>query len=148
MRQYTSPKAILGPYGGLLPVRHNLNQWWLIVKWTLQTSECETRIIFSFKKLKFLLSSEKFAHFDRPSLYQHIVTEANGRRFLDGTFKRVFVHENVIISIENSLKFIPTGRIYKIPPLVQIMAWRRPGDKTLSEPMVASLLTHICVTRP
>ena len=28
------------------------------------------------------------------------------------------------------------------------MAWRRPGDKPLSEPMVVSLLTHICVTRP
>ena len=28
------------------------------------------------------------------------------------------------------------------------MAWRRPGDKPLSEPMMDSLLTHICVTRP
>ena len=28
------------------------------------------------------------------------------------------------------------------------MAWRRPGDKPLSEPMVGSLLTHKCVTRP
>ena len=35
-----------------------------------------------------------------------------------------------------------------IPALVQIMAWRRPGDKPLSEPMMVSLLTHICVTRP
>ena len=34
------------------------------------------------------------------------------------------------------------------PALVQIMAWRRPGDKPLSEPMMVSLLTHICVTRP
>ena len=32
--------------------------------------------------------------------------------------------------------------------LVQIMAWRRPGDKPLSEPMIVSLLTHIYVTRP
>ena len=28
------------------------------------------------------------------------------------------------------------------------MAWRRPGDKLLSETMLFSLLTHICVTRP
>ena len=32
------------------------------------------------------------------------------------------------------------------------MAWRRRGDKPLSEPlsepMMVSLLTHICVTRP
>ena len=35
-----------------------------------------------------------------------------------------------------------------IPALVQIMAWRRLGDKPLSEPMMVSLPTHICVTRP
>ena len=28
------------------------------------------------------------------------------------------------------------------------MAWRRPGDKPLSEPMMVRLLTHICITRP
>ena len=28
------------------------------------------------------------------------------------------------------------------------MAWRRPGDKPLSEPMMVGLTTHICVTRP
>ena len=28
------------------------------------------------------------------------------------------------------------------------MAWRRPGDKPLSEPLMVSFLTHICVTRP
>ena len=44
--------------------------------------------------------------------------------------------------------FIHKGPINNIPALVQIMAWRRPGDKPLSEPMVGSLLTHICVTRP
>ena len=27
------------------------------------------------------------------------------------------------------------------------MAWRRPGDKPLSEPIIVSVLTHICVTR-
>ena len=34
------------------------------------------------------------------------------------------------------------------PALVQIMAWHRPGDKPLSEPMMIILLTHICVTQP
>ena len=38
--------------------------------------------------------------------------------------------------------------INNIPTLVQIMAWRRPGNKPLSEPMMVILLTHICVTRP
>ena len=27
------------------------------------------------------------------------------------------------------------------------MAWRQPGDKPLSEPVILSLLTHICVTQ-
>ena len=35
-----------------------------------------------------------------------------------------------------------------IPALVQIMAWHRPGDKPLSEPMLIILLTHVCVTWP
>ena len=40
------------------------------------------------------------------------------------------------------------GPIKNISALVQIMAWWRPGDKPLSEPMMVSLLTHTCVTRP
>ena len=47
-----------------------------------------------------------------------------------------------------SLKFVPKGRINNIPALVQIMAWRCPGDKPLSEPMMVSLPMHIYVTRP
>ena len=72
----------------------------------------------------------------------------NGRRFADDTFKRIFLNENVRIPIEISLKFVPKGPINNIPTLVQIMAWHRPGDKPLSAPMMVSLLTHICVTRP
>ena len=72
----------------------------------------------------------------------------NGRRFADDNFKRIFFNENVRISIKISLKFVPKGPINNNPALVQIMAWRRSGDKPLSEPMMVSLLTHICVTRP
>ena len=42
----------------------------------------------------------------------------------------------------------PRGPINNIPALVQIMAWRRSGDEPLYGPMMVSLLTHICVTRP
>ena len=72
----------------------------------------------------------------------------NGRHIADDTFKRIFMNENVIISINISLKFVPKGLINNITALVQIMAWRRPGDKPLSDPVMVSLLTHICVTRP
>ena len=72
----------------------------------------------------------------------------NGCHFADDNFKYIFMNENVWIQIENSLKFVPKGQINNIPALVQIMACRRPGDKPLSEPMMFSLPTHICVTRP
>ena len=72
----------------------------------------------------------------------------NGRHFADDIFKCIFFNENVSISIKVSLKFVPKGPINSIPVLVQIMAWRRPGDKPLSEPVMFNLPTHICVTRP
>ena len=50
--------------------------------------------------------------------------------------------------MEISLKFVSRVPINNIPALVQIMAWRRLGDKPLSDPMMDSLPTHICVTRP
>ena len=49
-------------------------------------------------------------------------------------FKQIFLNENVWILIKFSLKFVPRGPISNIPALVQIMAWRRRGDKPLSEP--------------
>ena len=60
----------------------------------------------------------------------------NGHLFADDTFKRIFLNENVRISIKTSLKFVPKGPINNIPVLVQIMARRRPGDKPLSEPII------------
>ena len=72
----------------------------------------------------------------------------NRRHFADDIFKCIFENENEWLSHRLSLKFVPKVRINNIPALVQIMAWRWPGDKPLSEPMMLSLLTHICVTRP
>ena len=72
----------------------------------------------------------------------------NGGHFADYIFKCVFLNEHVWILIKISMKFVPKGPINNIPALVQIMAWRRPGDKPLSEPVMFSLPTHICVTRP
>ena len=72
----------------------------------------------------------------------------NGRYKADDIFKCIFLKENVCIPTKISLKFVPKGPINNIPALVQIMACRRPGDKPLSETMIVSLLTHICVTRP
>ena len=47
------------------------------------------------------------------------------------------------------LKFVPKGPINNIPALVQIMAWRRTGNKPLSEPMMTQFNNaYACVTRP
>ena len=59
-----------------------------------------------------------------------------------------FLNENIWISTEISLTFAPRGSINNNSASFQIMAWRRPGDKPLSEPMMISSLTRICVTRP
>ena len=67
----------------------------------------------------------------------------HGRHFTDEILKCIFFNENIWISIKISLKFVPKGPINNIPAMVQIMAWRQPGDKPLSEPMMVSLLMHI-----
>ena len=72
----------------------------------------------------------------------------NGRHFPDDFFKWIFVNENVWIAIKISFKFVPGGPVNNISAVVQIMAWRRQGDKLLSERMMVSLLMHICCTRP
>ena len=72
----------------------------------------------------------------------------NGRHFADDNFKRIFMNENIRISIHISLKFVPKGLINNIRALVQVMAWRRPGAKPLSGPMMVKSPMHICVTRP
>ena len=46
-------------------------------------------------------------------------------------------------SLQISLKIVPKVSINNIAALVQIMACLRPGSKTLSEPMMDSLLMHV-----
>ena len=72
----------------------------------------------------------------------------NGRHFADDISKCIFLNENVSIGIKISLKFVTKGPIYSMPALVQTLAWHRPGYKRLSEPMMVSLPTYICVTPP
>ena len=70
------------------------------------------------------------------------------RHLADDLYKWICLHENVRISIKISLKLVPEGPIISIPALVQILVWRRTGDKPLSEPMMVRSLTHICITWP
>ena len=54
----------------------------------------------------------------------------------DGIFKYIFLNENDRIPIQISLKFVPMSPIDNKAALVQVMAWRRTGDKPLPEPMM------------
>ena len=67
----------------------------------------------------------------------------NGSHFTDETLKCILLNGNVRIQFKSLLMFVPNGPINNIPALVQLMAWRRPGAKSLSEPMVVRLSTHI-----
>ena len=55
----------------------------------------------------------------------------------DDIFKHIFLNENVRILIKILLRFVRKGPIDKKLALVQIMVWRRSGDKPLSGPMMA-----------
>ena len=58
----------------------------------------------------------------------------------DNIFNHIFLNENVWISIKISLKFVLKGPIDNKPTLVQVMAWHRPGDKPLLEPMLTQFI--------
>ena len=60
---------------------------------------------------------------------------------------RIYFHESCIF-IRISLKFVPKVPNDNKSALVQVMAWRRPGDKPLSELMLVSLPTYIYATWP
>ena len=49
----------------------------------------------------------------------------------DDILKCIFLNENEIIPIQFSLNTIPSSPIDNKPALVQVMAWRRKGDKPL-----------------
>ena len=68
-------------------------------------------------------------------------------------FQMHFLEWKTWILLKISLKFVPINfempvSINNILALVRIMAWRRPDNKPLSEPMMVNLLTHLSVTQP
>ena len=62
--------------------------------------------------------------------------EQNDCHFEDNIFKCIFMNGKVCLWIQISLKFVPKGPIDNKSMLVQVMAWRRGGDKPLTEPML------------
>ena len=54
----------------------------------------------------------------------------------DDILNDIFINDFFFIFTRLSLKFVPKGSIDKKTALVQVMAWRRTGDKPLPEPML------------
>ena len=105
-------------------------------------------LLKSCSQNKQIFKSQKIAGLYQSYALNTLRPRQNGCHFADDIFKCILLTENVWIPIKISLKFVPKCPINNIPALVWIMAWRRPGNKPLSEPMMVSLTTHICVTRP
>ena len=120
---------------------HRLNQYKQIILFTNQANQHDYTSLQINKKRKHIADAWNVR-------INSLRPRQNGCLFADDTFKHIFLNENIRISTKNSMKFVPKGLINNIPALVLIMAWRRPGDKSLSEPMLVRSLTHICVTRP
>ena len=77
-------------------------------------------------------------HFNGKYMYHqeyHLPPEKNGRHLADDNFKCIFLNENDRIPNPNALKFLSRSPIDNKQALVQVMAWRRIGDKPLPDPM-------------
>ena len=58
----------------------------------------------------------------------------------DDIFNCIFLNENDRIPIQTSLKYVLKSPIDNKAALIQVMAWRRTGDKTLPEPMMTQFI--------
>ena len=85
---------------------------------------------------------------NRPIIFKHWGRDEIDNISLTTFLELFFFSESVWISIKHSLKCVGKGPTNNIVALVQIIAWRRPGDMLLFEPVMVSLPTHICVIRP
>ena len=58
----------------------------------------------------------------------------------DDNFGCIFLNENDRIPMQISLIFVPRSPIDNKPALVQVMAWRRTGDKPLPETILTQFI--------
>ena len=103
-----------------------------------------SQTISKFKCIKLEWRSVSAKYVSLPMDY--IASSDKSDKWLTFHYRISHTLKYIWISINITLKFVPKGQINNIPALVQIMAWRRPGDKPLSEAMMVRLLTHIYVS--
>ena len=110
----------------------------------LSTKMVHTGIFYPGGRLNIKTSSYQY----RDPHVNTLRARQNVRHFADDTYKSIFLNDNIRILIKVSLKPVTTGPFIIIPALVQIMAWRQPGEKPLSETMMVRLPMHIFITLP
>ena len=121
---HVSNSALLSTsyFSTLILYRRSLDTFYYYSDHKNSVGEIDTSVFFSMMKPSniFPLSAAPVSGFG-PVLTHW------GRDKMAAIFKWIFLNENVWISINISLKFVPRGPINNIPTLVQVMAWRRPG---------------------
>ena len=142
--RYSIPKLKILAISCFHSQGHTLLCKWL---WRCTTTELENSYFWTMTSVNLECTPAWFATTLVGNRFNTLRPRQNGRHFSDDIFKCIFVNENVWISIEISLKFVPKSPINNIPASVQIMAWRRPGDNPLSGPRLIRLPTHMCVTQ-
>ena len=131
---------------------HYLNQCWLLISKILYIHARAIRqqvaiLSFYIKSMKTILL-KLLAHLPGDNELTHW-----GRDKMDAISQTTFSNTFSWMKIfEFRLTFhwslFPRFQLANVPALVQLMAWRRPGDMPLSEPVIISSPTHICITRP
>ena len=106
-------------------------------RWILHTKPVTRSFdVLSDLRLNKQLSKQSWGWwFETPSspLWRHCNVDTlrpgqDGRHFADDIFKCIFFNKDLSILIKISLKFVLNGPFNHIPPLVQMMSWRRPGS--------------------
>ena len=102
--------------------RRSMTRWWSAAMWPIwqiaaRSPSCVTGVQ---DKWHVLMGFNQIINTLRP--------RPNGHHVLDNIFECIFLNERVLNSIQVSLQYVPKGPNNNIPALVQIMAWRRPGD--------------------
>ena len=123
-------------HGAIINDCYQIDNLLLSVQWVIEDIKFHISRAITTNTLELLSSLEKIINTLR--------RKQDGRHFPDDIFKCIFFNKNVWILTKISLKFVLRDPIYNIPALVLIMAWRRPGDKPLSEPMMV-LSTDACI---
>ena len=75
--------------------------------------------------------------------------EQTGRPFGNDIVKPIFMNPHHYVLIKISQKFVPGCPVENKPALVQVIAWRQPGDEPLPEPiLMADWSIYIYMCRP